>query len=71
MKTSPFFRLSPPATESPAAKPVRYPYHDDDACPIGQEVKRSGEWHPYEPTRLADTRVRCSQCIELGHSVAR
>ncbi|RZK29662.1 MAG: hypothetical protein EOO57_19020 [Hymenobacter sp.] len=62
MKTLPFFRLCPPATE-PAAKPRRYPYHDHEACPVGQEVKRSGQWAYYEPTQMADTRVRCPVCI--------
>lgn len=61
----PFFRLYSPATDPAAARPVRYPYHDQEACPVGQEVKRSGQWAYYEPTQIADTRVRCPVCIAL------
>lgn len=68
MKMPPFFRLAPPATERPAAKPIRYPYHDDDACPVGQDVRRGGTWAPYAPTQIADTRLRCPVCIALSQA---
>lgn len=67
MKVPPFFRLPPTAAgASLTAKPIRYPYHDDSDCPVGQEVQRSGHWQPYEPQQVADTRPRCASCIELG-----
>ena len=68
MKTAPFFRLFPTDSEvlALASKPVRYPYHDDSDCPVGQEVQRGGQWQYYEPKRIAETRARCPICIELG-----
>jgi Pyruvate/2-oxoacid:ferredoxin oxidoreductase delta subunit len=66
MKTTPFFRLLPPGTKEPASQSTRLPYHDNDACPVGQEVKSSGQWQAYEPTRMGDTRVRCRLCIQLN-----
>jgi hypothetical protein len=68
MKVPPFFRLPPPNAESAPlnAKPVRYPYHDDSDCPVGQEVQRSGQWQYYEPRQIAHTRPRCPICIELN-----
>ena len=64
MRVPPFFRRSPPT----GPKPTRYPYHDDSDCPIGQEVQRSGEWQLYEPTHVADTRVRCATCLQLSRT---
>lgn len=68
MRISPFFRVDPPgAPGNPlATTPVRYPYHDDSDCAVGQQVQRSGQWQAYEPRLIADTRPRCSLCIELG-----
>lgn len=57
MKIPPFFFLPPPSPEDAplVAKPIRYPYHDDSDCPVGQEVQRSGYWQHYEPRQIADT----------------
>jgi hypothetical protein len=68
MKTSPFFRLPPPDMVRDVLSPVsaRYPYHDDDECCLGQEVKRSGQWQNYEPRQVAETRVRCPICRGLS-----
>lgn len=68
MKVLPFYCLPLPSTTgaTAAAKPVRYPYHDDSDCPVGQEVQRSGHWQYYEPRQIADTRPRCAICIELN-----
>ena len=65
--TPPFFRHTPHATGlmAPAPAPERYPFHDDDACPIGQQVKAGGEWQYYAPQRIEETRVRCSRCAAL------
>ena len=71
-KTLPFFRHVQHVTGimAPAPEPVRYPFHDDDACEIGQQLKSSGEWQYYEPTRREETRPRCPSCVELGRSPA-
>ncbi len=68
MKTQPFFGLPPDSAPlgSAAAKPGRYPYHDDSSCPVGQEVQRSGRWQYYEPTAVSQTRVRCTICLALS-----
>lgn len=66
-KTLPFFRHIQHVTglRAPAPGAVRYPYHDNDECPVGQQVKTDGEWQYYEPTRIDETRARCPQCIAL------
>ncbi|GAB3825909.1 hypothetical protein [Hymenobacter jeollabukensis] len=70
--TPPFFRHTPHMTgaKAPAPEPERYPFHDNDACPVGQEVKRSGEWQYYEPRTVEETRVRCPQCAALSRREA-
>lgn len=69
-KTPPFFRHSPHVTglRAPAPELVRYPYHDNDECPIGRQVKLQGDWKYYDPTTVEETRARCPQCIELESS---
>lgn len=66
--TLPFFRHNQHVTGlmAPVPEPVRYPFHDDDACEIGQQLKSSGEWQYYEPSRREETRPRCPRCVELG-----
>ena len=66
--TPPFFRHTAHATGIMAQAPVpeRYSYHDDDACPIGQELKNSGEWQYYEPYQEEEARARCPACTELA-----
>ena len=73
-KIPPFFRraqhlagLQPPVLPDP----VRYPYHDNDECHIGQAVKQEGEWQCYEPQRVEETRVRCPHCAELDPDRSR
>ena len=61
-----FFHLSPPVVG--ATPPARVPFHDNDACAVGQEIKASGEWRLYEPTRIAETRARCPHCTELANA---
>lgn len=70
-KTPPFFRHVPHVTGllAPEPEPERYPFHDQDDCSIGQAVKASGTWQYYEPTRIAETRPRCSICAELSRLV--
>lgn len=65
-RTTPFFRHNAHATGLMAPEPERYPYHDDDACPVGQAVKASGEWQYYAPQRIEETRIRCLLCAGLG-----
>ena len=50
---------------APAPEPERYPYHDDDQCPVGQRVKASDEWQYYrdEPGR---ERAHCPICAGLS-----
>ena len=45
MITPAFFRHSQHVTGimAPEPEPKRYPYHDVDACPVGLELKSSGE----------------------------
>ncbi|WP_375418099.1 hypothetical protein [uncultured Hymenobacter sp.] len=52
-----------------APEPERYPYHDDDQCPVGQQVKASDEWQYYrdEPGRERDY---CPMCAELAAPTA-
>lgn len=68
--TPPFFRHTQHVTGlmAPAPAPERYPFHDDDACPIGKQVKRSGEWQYYAPQRREETRARCPSCATLSQS---
>lgn len=68
--TSPFFHhVAPPAGAlAPVPAPVRYPFHDNDACPVGQEVKRSGHWQYYAPRTVDETRVRCPECAALSRA---
>ena len=65
-----FFQLSPPvAGATPLPLPSAHaPFHDNDACAVGQEIKASGEWQLYEPTRIAETRARCPRCTELANA---
>lgn len=46
MKIPPFFRHTQHVTglKAAAPEPECYPYHDNDECPIGQEVKSNGQW---------------------------
>ena len=71
-ETLPFFRHVPHLTGimAPAPVEVRYPFHDDNLCEIGQQLKSSGEWQYYEPTRREETRVRCLRCQELSRAPA-
>ncbi|MDB5267502.1 MAG: hypothetical protein JWP58_542 [Hymenobacter sp.] len=64
----PFFRHVAHVTGlmAPAPEPERYPFHDNDACLIGQEVKTSGNWHYYEPRSRDETRPRCATCAALS-----
>lgn len=68
MHTAPFVRQHQPVAGvlSLAAAPERYPFHDNDECPVGQEVKRSEEWQYYEPTTIDETRPRCTICLGLN-----
>ena len=68
MKTAPFFSHHQHATGVMAPAPVskRGPFHDNSDCPVGQEVKRSGEWQYYASTQLSEMRPRCTHCIELS-----
>lgn len=72
-RTPPFFRHTQHVSglRSPAPMPMRYPYHDNDQCPSGQAVKRTGEWQYYEPTSVAETRVRCPTCVALDTGIPR
>ncbi|MCB2410704.1 hypothetical protein [Hymenobacter lucidus] len=68
--TPPFFQHTAHVTGLMAPAPVleRYPFHDNDECPIGQEVKTSGQWQYYEPTLITETRPRCPTCVQLGRA---
>ena len=66
--TPPFFRHIGSTTGVPSPVPERYPYHDNDECPIGLEIKASGEWQYYAPQQVAETRVRCQQCAALSRT---
>ncbi|GAC1377661.1 MAG: hypothetical protein NVSMB30_25010 [Hymenobacter sp.] len=50
---------------APAPEPVRFPYHDRDECPIGQEVKAEGQWQYYVPAGPDETRARCPVCLHF------
>ena len=53
-RISPFFQCDSPATARQSAAPGTpewYSFHNDDRCPIGQEIKITGAWQGYEPTR--------------------
>ena len=72
-RIAPFFRCDSPATARQSAAPGTpgwYPFHNDDRCPIGQELKSTGAWQDYEPTRMEETRPRCPLCIELDRASA-
>ncbi len=68
-QVSPFFHHVAHVTGlmAPAPEPERYPFHDNDACPIGQEVKASGDWQYYDPHNREETRSRCATCVALSH----
>ena len=70
MKTLPFFQPSQPGTSpaGPAPKPKRYPFHDNEECPVGQEVRQRGQWQYYGPRSTAETRPRCLTCIALDRT---
>lgn len=51
---------------APAPEPERYPFHDNDECPEGLDVKAHGEWQYYAPSQVAETRARCPLCTRLG-----
>ncbi|MBD2769418.1 hypothetical protein IC235_16130 [Hymenobacter sp. BT664] len=72
MQIPPFFQHTQHVTgiKSKAPEPERYPFHDNDECPIGQEIKQSGDWKYYEPHSIAETRARCAVCITLNHQAA-
>lgn len=67
--TEPFFHHVAHVTGlmAPAPEPERYPYHDNDQCPIGQEVKSSGEWQYYQAAP-DEERARCPICVELNQA---
>lgn len=46
-----------------APEEIRYPYHDNDQCPVGQRVKASDDWQYYrdEPETR---RPRCPVCAD-------
>ena len=64
--TEPFFRHTQTVTGimAPAPEPERYPYHDNDQCPIGLKVKASDKWQYYsgEPDSQRDL---CPVCAQL------
>jgi hypothetical protein len=66
-RTHPFFRHIHHATGimSRAPEPERYPYHDHSECPIGQRIKKSGNWQ-YYLGHVGEERERCTCCIELA-----
>jgi len=70
-RTHPFFRHVTPATglAAPVPTPERYPYHDNDQCPEGQQIKKSGEWQ-YYAGHLGEERERCAQCAALDQAAA-
>ena len=64
---TPFYQhISPGSRLGDLASPS-YPYHDDDQCAVGQEVKASDQWQYYrdEP---ADQRAHCTICAALASS---
>lgn len=67
-RTPPFFRHAAPSSGLRAPAPVagRYPYHDPDECPEGQEVKRSGDWQYYFG-HPSEERAQCARCGALNH----
>lgn len=48
-----------------APEPERYPYHDWRECPVGQQVKKSGNWQ-YYLGRPGEERSHCARCAELA-----
>lgn len=71
-KTPPFFRHVAHATGLMAPSPVteRYPYHDNDACLLGQEIKASGQWQYYAPVQDEEIRECCLACLNLNRRQA-
>ena len=69
-KTPPFFRHVAHVTGllSPAPALERFPYHDEEACSVGQAIKASGEWQYYDPAQEEETRDRCAECAALSSS---
>ena len=63
-QTRPFFCHVQHVTGLMAPAPERYPYHDDDQCPTGQQVKESGDWQ-YYLARPGEERAQCAHCLEL------
>jgi len=55
---------------APAPEELRYPYHDNDQCSVGQEVKASDNWQYYsdEPDTQRD---RCFICDLLAAKEAK
>ena len=51
---------------APAPVPERYPFHDNDECPLALKVKSGGQWQYYEPSLITETRPRCPVCAQLG-----
>lgn len=48
-----------------APETERYPYHNRTECPVGQRVKKSGDWQ-YYLGRPGEERQLCTQFAELG-----
>ncbi len=68
-ETKPFFHHVAHVTGlmAPAPEPERYPYHNNDQCPIGQAVKHSGEWQYYE-ANPGEERARCPVCVDFDQT---
>jgi hypothetical protein len=66
--TTAFFRHVAHPTGLRSANPVaeRYPFHDHAECPVGQAVKKSGQWQYYVPTHATEKRPRCPLCEALN-----
>lgn len=63
----PFYHHAPAGTGSlsPSAAAARYPYHDNDQCPVGQTLKESDQWQ-YYPDEPDTPRERCFICDLLA-----
>lgn len=64
--TKPFYRHTQTVTGlmAPAPEPERYPYHDNDECPVGQAIKESDDWQYYRDEPGSE-RTQCRLCAEL------